>query len=79
MDNEYYPQFLMKYSVEDQNTLAQLQVGVTSVTDSWWGLWLTGEADINDTWEDYVAEVNANGLQEILAIRQAAYDAWKAQ
>ena len=79
MDNEYYPQFLMKYSVDDQNTLAQLQVGVTSVTDSWWGLWLTGEADINDTWEDYVAEVNANGLQEILAIRQAAYDAWKAQ
>ena len=79
MDKEYYPQFLMKYSVDDQNTLAQLQVGVTSVTDSWWGLWLTGEADVNDTWEDYVAEVNANGLQEILAIRQAAYDAWKAQ
>ena len=79
MDKEYYPQFLMKYSVEDQNTLAQLQVGVTSVTDSWWGLWLTGEADINDTWDDYVAEVNANGLEQILAIRQAAYDAWKAQ
>ncbi|MBQ3706029.1 MAG: extracellular solute-binding protein [Clostridia bacterium] len=79
MDTEYYPQFLMKYSVEDQNTLAQLQVGVTSVTDGWWGLWLTGEADINDTWDDYVAEVNANGLEQILAIRQAAYDAWKAQ
>ena len=79
MDTEYYPQFLMKYPVADQNTLAQLQVGVTSVTDGWWGLWLTGEADINDTWEDYVAEVKANGLDEILAIRQAAYDAWKAQ
>ena len=42
-------------------------------------MWLTGEADINDTWEDYVAEVNANGLEQVLAIRQAAYDAWKAQ
>ena len=79
MENEYYPQFLMKYSVDDQNTLAQLQVGITSVTDSWWGMWMTGEADINDTWEDYVAEVNANGLEQVLAIRQAAYDAWKAQ
>ena len=79
MDTEYYPQFLMKYSVDDQNTLAQLQVGVTSVTDSWWGLWLTGEADINDTWDDYVAEVKANGIDEILAIRQASYDVWKAQ
>ncbi len=79
MDTEYYPQFLMKYSVDDQNTLAQLQVGVTSVADSWWGLWLTGEADVADTWDDYVAEVEANGLQQILAIRQAAYDAWKAQ
>ena len=79
MDSEYYPQFLMKYSVEDQNTLAQLQVGVTSVADGWWGMWMTGEADINDTWDDYVAEVNANGLEQILAIRQAAYDAWKAQ
>ncbi|MBR4500544.1 MAG: extracellular solute-binding protein [Clostridia bacterium] len=78
MDTEYYPQFLMKYSVDDQNTLAQLQVGVTSVTDSWWGLWMTGEADVNDTWDDYVAEVYANGLQQILDIRQASYDAWKA-
>lgn len=79
MANEYYPQFLMKYTVDDQNTLAQLQAGITSVTDSYWGLWLTGEADINDTWDSYLEEVNANGMEQVLAIRQAAYDAWKAQ
>lgn len=79
MDKEYYPQFLMKYTVEDQNKLATLQAAITNVTDSWWGIWLTGEAEIADTWDDYVAEVEAAGLSEVLAIRQAAYDAWKAQ
>lgn len=79
MDNEYYPQFLMKYAVDDQNKLATLQAAITNTTDSWWGIWLTGEAEIEDTWADYVADVEAAGLNEVLAIRQAAYDAWKAQ
>lgn len=79
MSKEYYPQMFMRYSNDDQNTLAQLQAGITSITDSWWGIWLTGEADIDDTWDDYVAEVNAAGLEQVLAIRQAAYDAYMAQ
>ena len=79
MDKEYYPQFLMKYNIEDQNKLATLQAQITNVTDSWWGVWLTGEADIEDTWEEYLADVEAAGMSEVLSIRQAAYDAWKAQ
>ena len=79
MDKEYYPQMFMRYTTDDQNTLATLQAGITSVTDSWWGIWLTGEADIDDTWDDYVAEVEAAGLAQVLEIRQAAYDAYKAQ
>ena len=79
MDNEYYPQFLMKYTVDDQNALATKQAAITNVTDSWWGIWLTGEAEVEDTWDDYVADVEAAGLSDVLAIRQAAYDAWKAQ
>ena len=75
-DTEYYPQMFMRYTEEDQNTLAVTQAAITSVTDSYWGLWLTGEADIDDTWDDYVAEVEAAGLAENLAIRQAAYDAY---
>ncbi len=79
MDTEYYPQMFMRYTTDDQNTLAQLQAGITSVTDSWWGIWLTGDAEIEDTWEDYVAEVEAAGLSQVLEIRQAAYDAYKAK
>lgn len=79
MSKEYYPQMFMRYTNDDQNTLAQLQAGITSITDSWWGIWLTGEADIDDTWDDYVAEVYGAGLEQVLAIRQAAYDAYMAQ
>ena len=76
MDTEYYPAMFMRYSEEDLNTLAMNEASITSITDSWWGLWLTGEADIKDTWDDYVAEVEGAGLADVLAIRQAAYDTY---
>lgn len=78
MDTEYYPQMFMRYSEEDQNTLATLQTGITSVAEGWWGAFLTGEASIEDDWDGYVEEIMAAGLEEVLTIRQAAYDAYKA-
>lgn len=77
MDNEYYPQMLMKYTSDDQNAMAVTQANVTNVTDAYWGLWLTGQSNIEDDWDSYVEEVNAAGLQDILAIRQASYDSYK--
>ena len=70
---------LMKYTSEDQNNMAVTQANVSNVTEADWGLWLTGESNIEDDWDSYVEEVNAAGLQDILAIRQASYDSWKAQ
>ncbi len=79
MDTEYYPQMFMRYTTEDQNTLAQLQTGITTIADGWWGLWLTGEADIDETWDDYVAEIEGAGLAQVLEIRQNAYNAYKGK
>ena len=76
METEYYPQMFMRYSAEDQNTLAITQAAITNVAESYWGIWLTGEAPIEDTWEDYLAELEGAGLEENLAIRQAAYDTY---
>jgi len=76
MENEYYPQMFMRYAEEDQNTLAVTQAAIANVTESYWGIWLTGEAPVEDTWADYVAEVEGAGLNENLAIRQAAFDAY---
>lgn len=76
MESNYYPQMFMKYSSDDQNTMAVDQANINNVTDNYWALWLTGESDIDADWEDYVAAVEAAGLNDVLAIRQTAFDAY---
>ena len=39
---------------------------------------ITGERDLAE-WDDYVSQVQAMGLEQYLAIYQAAYDRWQAQ
>jgi len=79
MENEYYPQMLIKYNAEDTATMAVAQANVNNIINNYWGLWMTGESDIEEDWEDYVEAAYASGLTEILKIRQAGYEAWKAQ
>ena len=76
-DAENYPQMFMKYSSEDQNTMAVNQANITNITDNYWSLWLTGQNDIDADWDAYVKSVNDAGLQEVLTIRQTAYDAYR--
>lgn len=75
---DYYPQMFMKYTEEDQNTMAMTQANITNITNNYWSLWMTGESDIDADWDAYVENVNAAGLQEVLKIRQAAYDEYIA-
>lgn len=69
-----YPQMFMKYSVEDQNTMALTQANINNIIDNQWSLWMTGEQDIESTWDAYVESVNNAGLPQILEIRQKAFD-----
>ena len=69
----------MKYSTDDQNTLAMDQANITTITHNQWALRLTGESDIDADWDSYVESVNNAGLQEDLAIRQTAYDNYMAE
>ena len=78
-ENEYYPQMLIKYSAEDTNAMAVAQANVNNIILNYWGLWMTGESDVDEDWEDYVAAAEAAGLNDILAIRQKGYETWKAQ
>ena len=69
-----YSQMFMKYSEDDQNTMAMLQANVDNIIENEWALWLTGEEDIESTWDSYVESVYAAGLDQILEIRQEAFD-----
>lgn len=76
-EDDTYPQFFMKYSEADENTMAMNQANVNNIIDNQWSLWMTGEQDIDSTWDDYVANVKSAGLDEILKIRQKAYDTYR--
>lgn len=77
-ESDTYPQMFMKYSQEDQNTMALTQANINNIIDNQWSLWLTGQADIDSTWDSYVQSVEDAGLSQVLEIRQAAYDTYMA-
>lgn len=72
--SDTYPQMFMKYSADDLNTMAVTQANITSIIDNQWSLWMTGEQDIDSTWDAYVQSVKDAGLDKILQIRQKAFD-----
>lgn len=73
-ENIYYPQLFMKYTDEEQNTMAMNQANINNIIDNKWSLWITGEADIDAEWNSYVQSVKDAGLEEVLKIRQNAFD-----
>lgn len=76
--SDTYPQMFMKYTEEDQNTMALTQANINNIIDNKWSLWMTGELDIESSWDSYVEEVYAAGLDQVLEIRQAAFDNYLA-
>lgn len=41
--------------------------------------WVTGEMDVENTWEDYLKTLQGMGVEEYVQIYQEAYDAYQAQ
>ena len=74
--SDKYPRMFLKFSAEDENFLALTDANINNIVDNQWALWLTGDADIESTWDSYVESVNGAGLQDCLNIRQAAFDAY---
>ena len=74
-----YPQMFMKYTADELNTMAVNQANINNIIDNYWSLWMTGDSDIDADWDSYVQSVYNAGLQEVLDIRQAAFDTYLAQ
>lgn len=71
-----YPRMFLKFTEEDENTMALTQANVNNIIDNQWSLWMTGEQDIESTWDSYVQNVYDAGLQQIIDIRQKAFDTY---
>lgn len=67
---------LMKYSQEDQNTLAMVETNLGNIWDPQVANWITGTNDIATEWEAYVDSLKNAGLDQALEIKQAAFDTY---
>lgn len=66
----------MKYSQEDQNTLAMVETNLGNIWDPQVANWITGTNDIATEWEAYVDSLKNAGLDQALEIKQAAFDTY---
>jgi putative aldouronate transport system substrate-binding protein len=69
----------MQFTSDDQNTMAVAQANINNIIDNQWSIWMYGQSDVEADWDAYVQSVYDAGLQQVLDIRQAAYDAYMAK
>lgn len=74
--NSLFKNDLMKYSQEDQNTLAMVETNLGNIWDPQVANWITGTNDIATEWEAYVDSLKNAGLDQALEIKQAAFDTY---
>jgi len=70
-ENTPVPRMLM--TVEEQNRVAQIQPQVKNIVSSYTMQWIL-DGNIDATWDTYIEELKAAGLDDLLATYQQAYD-----
>jgi putative aldouronate transport system substrate-binding protein len=76
LKQDMYCDMYMKFSDDDQSTMGVNQANINNVALPTMVAWITGSQDVNAEWDAYIQSLNASGLAENLAIKQAAYDIW---
>ena len=68
-----YPE--VTFTEEEQDTL-MVYVDIANYVKSMEAKFITGDADIEGEWDTYVSTIDGMGLEDIIAVKQAAYDRW---
>jgi putative aldouronate transport system substrate-binding protein len=63
------------FTSDQSKQLGTLNAALTAYSDQMFAAFVTGQSDVNKDWDQYLADLKTNGLDEFLAIYQAAYDA----
>ena len=61
-------------SAEDAERMSILATDIVGYVDQKMAQWISGEADVEAEWDAYVAQLDTLGLQELIEIKQKAYD-----
>ena len=68
-----YPE--VTYTEEEQDIM-MTYVDIANYVNSMEAKFIRGEASIAEEWDSYVETIESMGLQDIIAVKQAAYDRW---
>lgn len=67
---------ILKFSDEEQYVIDNKYTDITLYVDEMQAKFITGVADIDAEWDNYVATCEKMGLNEVLEVYQASYDRW---
>ncbi len=68
----------IKTTQAENDELALLNVDIQAYKEEMETKMMTGELDIDASWDTYIDGLKARGLDDLIAIYQGAYDRWKA-
>lgn len=69
-----YPEIY--FSEDEADTLAVIEADILSYIEEMDARFITGNRNIDDDWDNYIAEITRMGINEVISIRQEAYDRW---
>lgn len=63
------------FTSEQSKQLGTLNAALMTYSDQMYATFVTGQQDVNTGWDQYMADLKKNGLDDFLKIYQTAYDA----
>ena len=67
------------FTTEESDIDTQKATDLSTIQTSWRDKFITGDASIENDWETYLNDLAAYGVNDLLAIRQAASDRYQAK
>ncbi|WP_062105863.1 extracellular solute-binding protein [Bacillus niameyensis] len=62
------------FSEEDSNKMAKIEQSLTDYVDEMASAFITGQSDIDSSWDKYISTLQEIGIEEYVAIHQRSYD-----
>ena len=62
------------YDADEIEVVAEVQTTLNDYRDEMTANFLAGNLDIDAEWDNYLAELDNIGLQELIAVKQGVYD-----
>lgn len=67
------------FTADEQDVINTCLTDMRNYVSSMEVKFITGEADIDGTWEEYIKTLNKMGMDKVIAAKQAAYDRYTAK